>query len=82
MIGRRGFLRAIGAGVLGLSLALRRPEPRQVFRVVDPESGISIRFVQHYDIDVDTHPMRFDLLIGQPRWAVVRPDFAVRIGNA
>lgn len=26
MIGRRGFLRAIGAGVLGLSLALKTPD--------------------------------------------------------
>ena len=30
MMGRRGFLKFLGVGVLGLSLALRRPEPVRV----------------------------------------------------
>jgi len=41
MLGRRGFLKAIGAGVLGLSIALRRPDAPIAFEP-EPDAGYRI----------------------------------------
>jgi len=40
------------------------------------ELGISIRMVTQYQIGTDQQPSRLDILYG---WAVVRPEFAVRV---
>lgn len=45
-------------------------------RVRSRELGISIRFVQQYQIGTDQEPSRLDILYG---WATIRPEMAVRV---
>ena len=65
MVGRRGFLQSISAAVLGLSLAIRTTERDESYLppIEDRETGISIRFVRHWDEQVG-HVNRFDILAG------------------
>lgn len=53
MLGRRGFLKAIGAGVLGLSLAIRRPDAPMSFEP-EPHPGYRIGDTIHVRL-----PQRF-----------------------
>ena len=61
MIGRRGFLQAIGAAVLGLSIALRpQDEPETVsvrypmrFKQSEPATCIPIDLTQQFGVDFE-----------------------------
>lgn len=65
MLGRRGFLKAIGAAVLGMSLALRAPEEMPDCAPDEPVTeSISGRFMQHFSIDTAAHPTRVDIIYG------------------
>lgn len=80
MIGRRGFLKAIGVGVLGLSLALRRPEPAiDVAPIEDRSTGMAVRFIRNWDAVQSQQVNRFDVLYGVGK---MRPEFAVRVTDA
>jgi hypothetical protein len=74
MIGRRGFLKIVGASVLGLSLAIRTAE-RKIDLRPSYEPGISMRFVQRWDV-ATPEISRIDVLYG---WGVIQPEFAVRL---
>lgn len=55
------------------------PMPRdqvQAERVADKQTGLSIRLVTAYDINLDREPSRLDLLGG---WAALRPELACRV---
>lgn len=45
-------------------------------RVSSPESGLSIRMVRAYDINLDRRPCRLDILYG---WAPLYPELACRV---
>jgi hypothetical protein len=45
-------------------------------RVSDPDTGLSIRMVRAYDINMDRFPCRLDILYG---WASLYPELACRI---
>ena len=66
MIGRRGFLQSIGAAVLGLSLALRKPEHDESYLPPVDERGESVseRFIREYDASKHDFVTRFDVLYG------------------
>lgn len=74
---RRGFFRAVGAAVLGMALALRMPEQDESYLppLEDRETGISMRFIQHFDIQTDRLPRRFDAY-----W-VGAEQFTMTVGN-
>lgn len=66
MLGRRGFLKAIGAGVLGMALALKAPKR---------EEGVSERLAREFDAS-GVAISRMDVLYG---WGVARPDYPIRV---
>ncbi len=77
---RRGFLaRLIAAPVIALTV-LRAPlnfEPVGGWPELSPQpTGISMRFVQDFVVDVDKLPTRWDVLYGI---ADLSPEFAVRL---
>lgn len=80
MIGRRGFLRSIGAAVIGLSLALRKPEADESYLPPADERGASVseRFIREYDASKDDFVTRFDARYGYG----VLNDRAIRIEGA
>lgn len=66
---RRAFLSTLGAALAGATLdperLLWRPGAKTIFlpslKVLrDPAIGISMRFIQHYDIQTDKAPQIFD----------------------
>lgn len=73
MIGRRGFLKAIGVCVLGMALALKAPERKK------PIQTVSERFITSYDLNAHQFVNRMDVLYG---YGVVRPDWPIRIEGA
>lgn len=67
---RRGFLRLLGIGGIGLVLA-------PIVPVSCPSrSGISMRFVRAFDARTDRMPARLDVLYGM---ATLRPGLAARV---
>lgn len=77
MIGRRGFLKAIGVGVLGLSMALRNPEQQFSFKPPrNEETGISIRFIKNWEVVESCEIRRLDVLYG---YAELTPQFVARM---
>lgn len=76
MMGRRGFLKFIGVGVLGLTLALKRPDAPIDFAPPRDDNGMSVRFIRNWDAVKTQDITRFDVLYG---YANVRPEFAVRL---
>lgn len=79
MIGRRGFLKAIGVGVLGLSLALRRPEASLDFAPPKNDTGIAIRFIRNWDAVSTADVTRVDVLYG---YGQIQPQLVCRITDA
>jgi P22 coat protein - gene protein 5 len=83
MISRRGFLaRLVAAPVIALTV-LRAPARQGwiddliSFKPVSQESlGISIRYIQQFDVTADHNVTRFDVLYGV---ANLSPELAVRI---
>lgn len=69
MLGRRGFLRTIGAAVLGMSLALKAPEEKPDLKPEgwsDSESGIAVRLTRHWDAVHSAHVNQMDVYYGTP----------------
>ncbi len=66
---RRDFLKALIAVPVATAVALKATPP-------PTRTGISMRFVRHYDIQTDRMPARFDVLYG---YGTLQPDLAVRI---
>ncbi len=69
MLGRRGFLKAIGAGVLGMALALKAPEVK--------EESIEERFIRQWN--EQSKVARIDVLYG---YANLKPEYAARDWSA
>jgi hypothetical protein len=65
---RRGFFKAIGTAVLGMSLALRLPERDENYlpSIKDHETGISIRFIRNWDAVESRVVNRLDCYFGIP----------------
>lgn len=88
LIGRRSFLRRLGEAAVALTLARHLPgiapsapvvpPPVLLDRVLlDRETGISMRFVQNYDVQGEKWVNRFDVFMAMP--VIMQPDFAVRV---
>lgn len=71
MIGRRGFLKCIGAAVLGAAVALQAPA-----RKPKAGTGMAVRLVSHWDPVSSERVNRFDVFYGV---GMLQPDRQVRI---
>ncbi len=72
---RRGFLGILAscvAAALGWK-TVRKSKPIPISR---PDTGISVRFVQFYDVHSGSMINRMDVLMG---YATIRPQFSVQV---